>query len=293
MRLVAYVGTSSELPSWLRSAFPGRVLRPVSLDAADELARDGMMHVLLVDLFAFERRTIAWLAALKARHADLVTLAYLAADRDLGTRAFGLARAGVDELLVAGIEDHPRHVAEVLRHAAIRTVARVVERWAAPLPACLAAPDLERTVGCIHLLKTPGALARSLGIVAPRLESEVHHADIFRPRTLLAHLRLLWAARVLGDSDETIERIALEELDYTSLTAFGNACRHLWGASPRQVRTGGGLRFGAERFRLAVQVWRSRQGENHRGARGYRGQPSSPPAVQTPNRRRLTNGAMA
>lgn len=184
----------------------------------------------------------------------------LPANDDLGRWAFGLARAGVDELPVADVEDHPAHVREVFRRAQVRTVARVVERWGAPFPASLASPDLERTLGRISLLKTATALAQSLGVPETRLDRELRDADLFKPRTLLGHLRLLRGARVLGDCDESLERIALEQLDYASLSSFGNACRRLWGVSPYEIRGGGGLRFGAEQFRLAVRRHRERNG---------------------------------
>ncbi len=256
MRTIAYTGASSETLHRVLRAIPRGLLRAVSLDSVDDLAREGEIHALILDRTALAPRALAWLAVLKSRQPDLLVLACLPADDDWGKRAFGLARAGVDELLVAGVEDHPAHVREALRRAQVRTVARVVERWGAPFPASLASPDLERTLGRISLLKTATALAQSLGIPETRLDRELHDADLFKPRTLLGHLRLLRGARVLGDCDESLERIAMEELDYASLSSFGNACRRLWGVSPYEIRGGGGLRFGAERFRIAVRGYR-------------------------------------
>ncbi|MBI4421884.1 MAG: AraC family transcriptional regulator, partial [Gemmatimonadetes bacterium] len=118
----------------------------------------------------------------------------------------------------------------------------------------------------ITSLKHPHDLATALDISLARLQRELQRADVFPAQTLLAWLRVLCAARKLGDTDETVERIGLS-LNYASGPAFRNTCHHLLHATPSEVRERGGLRYAGDRFQEAVGSWRARIGGGRHGGK--------------------------
>jgi hypothetical protein len=123
------------------------------MDSCDALVPPSRAHILVVDAAVLSSPGTGGLAALKAKRPDLMVLAYVPPDKQMARRVFSLVRCGVDELVVAGIDDHPEQFHGVLRRAAIRTVARVIERWASPLPSSLSPLDLECTLGRMELIK--------------------------------------------------------------------------------------------------------------------------------------------
>lgn len=256
MLAVAHTFDSATEVQRLAVAFSRAPLLRVSLDVGATLGSQGALQALVLDQAVLSPIGIARLASLKACYPDLLTLALLPPEAELLHQAFQLGGAGIDEILIAGAEDHPERLREILGRARIRTVARTVERHGGPLPPSFAAPDLERILSEIALLTSSRRLASSLGLGLRGLRNQLRDAGLFPPRTTLAYLRLLVAGRRVGDSDESIERIALA-LGYESAPAFRNSWRKLLGGSPGDMRRSGGLRRTGEAFGSAVSRWRA------------------------------------
>lgn len=261
MLVVGHMTEAADVVRSIRAAFPGTVLSRVTLEQATELAGGNQLHTLVVDETVVAPRALALLAILKARHPELLLLARLPADPELPRREFVLCQAGVDGVLIAGMEECSNRLRDVLRLAAISTVVRMIERFAAPLPPELATPSLEGVLERITALKHAKALAMVLGLGLPALRRALREVRLLPAKTLLAYFRLLAAARLLTDSEESAERVGLN-LGYGSAPAFRSAAKKLLGAPPAEVRARGGLRFAGERFREAVEQWRcARRGQ--------------------------------
>ena len=257
MLRVAYTALSSvELERLVRALPHAEFIHAPTLSHAQRLAARGDISTLVVTEDVLRQRGYARLSVLKAAHPEVATIAYLGANADLWQDAHGLGRAQCDAVVIRGTEDRPERLREVLSLASTRSVANAVHSASAPAPPSVTPVTLERALRTIAGLRSSRALAKALGLTLAALREELRHVTLFPPKPLLAWLRLLTASRRLGDTNESVERIGLT-VGYASGPAFYNACHRLVGATPQEIRDGGGLRFAHERYRTALVHWRS------------------------------------
>jgi AraC-like DNA-binding protein len=255
LRTIACTEASDETLAAVRRAFPDSALVHVALDAIDGLGVEAFPGSLIVDPGALTPSGIDKLALIKAGWPWLGVVALLPVTNDLARLAFELGRARVDEMLVLGSEDHPHRLRKAVSEASLSSVACEVEHGLLPLPPSLVRPNVERVLRRITVLKRSRDFASALGVSLARLRTELHDTEHMPAGALLGWLRILAAARRLGDGQETVERIALS-FDFASRPSFENACHRMLGVTPSTLRERGGLRFAGTRFRGAVREWR-------------------------------------
>lgn len=159
---------------------------------------------------------------------------------DTSSAVLTLARAGVHELVLRGIDDVGIALRAALASAGRRAAAGRIEEALAPH-----VPEMLRPVVRLALEHSTGpitvpALARSLGIHRRTLVNWFHTAALPAPREFLAWCRLLLAATLLEDLGRPVEHIALE-LQYPSANAYRNTLRRYASLSPLELRERGGL----------------------------------------------------
>lgn len=209
----------------------------------DLLAVLGTAHFAALVIEAHDRHGISTEEAIRSIRAGYPQLPILGI-APLGPTTSGavlaLARAGVHELVIRGVDDVGIALRSALqsamRHAA---ASRVEEALRSQVPGA-ARPMLRLGLEhAAHALTVP-ELARSLGVHRRTLVNRLRAHRLPPPSEFLAWMRLLLAAALLEDHARPIERIALE-LQFPSANAFRNSMRRYTGLGPSEVRMNGGL----------------------------------------------------
>jgi AraC-like DNA-binding protein len=252
---IAHTAIRAETIDRLRAAFADGRLFQVTVEGLQDAGRENLPDGLFVDLHTLSRRDSVRLAAIKARNPWLMIIALVSLETDLLRGIFELGHQDVvDDMLIAGFDDHPAQIRATVERARLRTVRATIEFACDPLPTVLVRPLLEEVLASIVEVKRAGQLATALGVSLPRLREEFHLSGLLPPNVLLGRFRALVASRMLQDSSKSIERIGVSL--YASPTAFRNAFRDELGFTPGEVRQRGGLRFTGQIFRMQVQAWR-------------------------------------
>lgn len=240
----------------LHAAFPNARVVHTDVARLGRLAPRDIPPALLVGEEALRENGIACLAVLKRRYPEIATVALLSPTNNLARNVFAIGQAGVDELVIEGIEDHPYQLREAFCRAAICSTARTVEQACQPGAPVLAAQNLLLALTRIDVLHRPSALAAAFGMSLPALRNDLRAGRLFSPKPMLGFLRVLMAARLLGDTGDTVQQIAAA-VGYGSPRALNGACHQLLGSTPHEIRSHGGLWFAGRRFQMALETKRA------------------------------------
>jgi AraC-like DNA-binding protein len=150
-----------------------------------------------------------------------------------------LSKAGVDDVLVRGIDDVASTVRRIVAGAGARRAASDL------LPALrpLLPDDVVPIVACClehaaHAI-TVGQVAALLGVHRKTLVNRLALAGFPTPSAMIAWCRLLLAARLLEDRGRSVEHVALA-LEFGSGAALRNMLRRYTGLRPGELRQGDG-----------------------------------------------------
>ncbi len=176
--------------------------------------------------------------ALRARHPDLPILGHATARVGLSADALALARAGVHELVISGIDDVASAVRAALARATRRSSAERILADVADLVPTDAVPLLRYCLEHAASAPTVPDVARALGVSRQTLAARLRVANLPAPRELAAWCRLLLAADLLAGAGRTVDQVALA-LDFPSSNAFRNVLRRYAGVGPAELRRGG------------------------------------------------------
>jgi AraC-like DNA-binding protein len=188
--------------------------------------------------------------AVRTRHPALPVVGYAVARPGLSADAMALVRAGVHELVIAGIDDAAAALRAALARAARRSAA---ERILADIGEFVPADVLPVVRYCLeHAAAAPTVpeIARALGVSRQTLAARLRAAALPGPRELAVWCRLLLAADLLAGGGRTVDQVALT-FDFPSANAFRNMLRRHAGLGPADVRGVGSAGLLAA-FRLAL-----------------------------------------
>ena len=176
--------------------------------------------------------------AVRARHPALVVVGYARLRSGMSSDVLALARAGVHELVVGGVDDVVVALRAALGSAAHRWTAERVLAELESLVAPVAVPLLRYCLE--HAGQAPSVtdLARALGTSRQTLAARLRGAGLPSPRELAVWCRLLLAAQLLAGSGRPVDEVALT-LDFPSGNGFRNTLRRHTGLGPSDVRHGG------------------------------------------------------
>ena len=190
--------------------------------------------------------------AIRTGFPSLPVVGYVYSRPGVSADVLALARAGVHELVMHGVDDVGVTLQSIFANALRRTV---VERVEAQLRERLPAQLLPFVRYCLTQLDaapTVPAIARALGVHRKTLVNWMRAAHVPPPRIMATWCRLLVAASLLEDPARSIEQVALS-LDFPSGNAFRNVLRRYSGMGPSEVRAAGGMAALVERFSAALQ----------------------------------------
>jgi AraC-like DNA-binding protein len=188
---------------------------------------------------------------LRERHPDVPVLGHATARAGLSSDVLALARAGVHELVVAGVDDVAAALRAALARAARRSSAERILHGVVALVPADALPLLRYCLEHATAAPTVPELARALGVSRQTLAARMRAAGLPSPRELAAWCRLLLAADLLAGAGRTVDQVALT-LDFPSANAFRNVLRRYTGMGPADLRQTGSAAV-LDAFRGALQ----------------------------------------
>jgi len=199
------------------------------------------VHLAVFDLYAEGKTSFEQVRVLHLRFPRVALLAYVTLEARCARDMFDLARCGVDDLVVSDTDDGPAALRAHIDKAEARSAAAVVR------PAVTGWPMLVRdavltAVTRAHERLTGETLARRLSTSRTDLTRALAEAGLPAPNQLLTWGRLIVAAHLLEESEQSAEGVA-SVLDFASPSAFRSAFRRYLGATPHEIRERGGAGY--------------------------------------------------
>lgn len=197
------------------------------------------------------QKTEEAIRSIRARFPRLCVLGHVIMKPGISSSVLSFARAGVHELIVAGIDDSAIVLRLALQRASQRCLAEEVFAEISPsLPR-----DAARLVRyCIeHASEAPTIddISRALGVHRRTLVNRMQSAMLPPPSELWAWSRVLLAARYLEMPGRSVEWVALT-VGYPSANALRNALKKYTGLIPSELREDGGFARATLAFRAAL-----------------------------------------
>lgn len=176
-----------------------------------------------------------------------VRLVYLADGISCPETLLRLGRSPVARLLLASVDRLDARLPEVVAASSPGSADALVTRTLSPYLPPREVETVRRALeGALRGWSTE-VLARASGVTRPHLSVQLREVGLPSAGRLLLWGKLLHAGGWLTDPGRSAQSVA-RQLDYSSGAAFRRALRHYTGATPSQVRHGGGTGFVLDRF---------------------------------------------
>ena len=199
------------------------------------------VRIAVIDLFKDDRSNFEGVRLLKQRFPRLTLVAYVTMRGDRAHDLFDAGRAGVDGLVLVGEDDGPRPLLALIEQSESKSLAGMVRRSLDGIDPAVS-DALLLAISRAHERLTPLDLSRLLALPRRAVLQRLSAAGFPPPQRLLTWGRLILAAHLLEDRHRSADRVALT-LDFPSGSAFRNTCQRYLGATPGEVRGGGGATF--------------------------------------------------
>lgn len=235
------------------SAPQAGVLHPFDrIDKLDSALQRTHFDVLVIEpTDALGVSTEETIRGIRERFPRLSVLGHVVMKPGVSSQVLSFARAGVHELIVAGIDDS----ASVLRIALQRAAQRcLTEEVFAEVSDSLPREAANLVRYCLeHASESPSieAISRALGVHRRTLVNRMQHAMLPPPSELGAWARILLAARYLEMPGRSVEWVALT-VGYPSANALRNALKKYTGLIPSELREDDGFARATLAFRSAL-----------------------------------------
>ena len=220
-------------------------------DLHDALAGGAYALVVVEPRDADDVPTEEAVRALRARHPHVPVVGHVTARPGMSADVLALARAGIHELVIAGIDDVGHTLRGLLARASRRAMAERVLADVMPLVPIAALPVLRYCLEHTSAAPDVPALARALNVSRQTLAARLRGAGLPGPHALSVWCRLLLAAELIVGDGRTVEQVATT-LDFASANAFRNMLRRYADLGPADLRRDGGLGVRAA-FHAALQ----------------------------------------
>lgn len=207
------------------------------LDACDRQP----VQMVIADLYATGPVSFEDTRQLKNRFPGVTLVAYVAFAPERVRDLFDAGRAGHDGLVLADVDDSPRHLLQLLDEAEARSITGLVRRSLADLPP-FARDAVLIAVSKAHERLAPAALAQRLRVSRRVLSERLAEAGLPPAQQLLTWGRLILAGQMLQDRQRSADKVAIA-LAFPSASAFRNTCRRYLAATPGEIRARGGAAY--------------------------------------------------
>jgi AraC-like DNA-binding protein len=206
------------------------------------LVAEGLAAIVVVDL-----RDRSGASTLPAVHAiregfpSVPVIGYVHVGTGASRDIIALARAGVNDLILRGIDDVGSAMRSAITSAQDQSAARDVLAMLEPVVPRSLTPFVAFCLEQARRAITVPEAAAALGVHRKTLVDRLAAAGFPTPSAMIAWCRLITAARLLEDPGRTVEQVALL-LDFPSGASLRNMLKRYTGLAPGEVRENGGMR---------------------------------------------------
>lgn len=199
------------------------------------------VRIAVLDLFVGGQANFEGIRLLKQRFPRMTVVAYVSMTLERGHDLFDAGRAGIDGLVLLDQDDAPRPLLGLIEQSESKSLAGMVRRSLDGIDPAVA-DALLLAISRAHERLSPADLARLLALPRRAVLQRLAAAGFPPPQRLLTWGRLILAAHLMEDRHRSADRVAMT-LDFPSGSAFRNTCQRYLGATPGDIRTGGGPEF--------------------------------------------------
>ncbi len=176
---------------------------------------------------------------------------YCSLSPDTSRDVLEFARAGVNELVLKGVDDIRISLRTALTVAADHCSALSLLKELEPVVPATIVPMIRYCLENSRRALTVEQVAEALGVHRKTLVDRVSTAGLPTPSAIISWCRLLIAARLLEDPGRSVEQVALL-LDFPSGTSMRNMMKRYTGLRPGEVRENGGVRCVMHSFKREI-----------------------------------------
>lgn len=188
---------------------------------------------------------------IRVQYPTMSVLGYVVMKTGLSGAVLAFARAGVHELIFAGLDDSAVVLRHALHRASQRCLADTILHEIAGTVAAEAMPLLRYCIEHVTDAPSMDDIAHALGVHRRTLVNRMRQAMLPPPSELLGWARLLFAARHLESPGRSVEWVA-DTTGYPSANALRNALKKYTGLVPSDLRHAGGFSRTLVLFRAAL-----------------------------------------
>jgi AraC-like DNA-binding protein len=164
-------------------------------------------------------------------------------------RLFRLGRAGIRNLILLTMEDLEPELFKAWARAEEGTATSLVTRFLSPYLPRRELRMAYQAMDSVHRRWNAEEMAEEMGLTRPFISERLKAFGMPSLGHFLLWSRLFHAGRWLEEPGRTGESVG-RQLEYSSGAAFRRALKHYTGATPTQVREGGGLKLILRQFLL-------------------------------------------
>jgi AraC-like DNA-binding protein len=217
------------------------------------LVANGLASVVVVDLRdRAGTPTIGVVRHIRELYPSVPVIAYCALTPDSSRDILELARAGVNDLVLRGVDDVGVPLRAAISSAQDHCGAKEVLAALGPLLPPSVVPFIRYCLENGRRALTVPEVARALGVHRKTLVERHSAAGLPSPSAMIQWCRLLVAARLLEDPGRAVEHVALL-LDFPSGTSLRNMLKRYTGLRPGEIRENGGMRCVLHIFRQSLR----------------------------------------
>jgi AraC-like DNA-binding protein len=199
------------------------------------------VRIAVIDLYLGGAANFEGVRRLRQRFPRLTLVAYVAPSPERAHDLFDAGRAGIDGLVLLGVDDEARPLLALIEQSESKSLAGMVRLSLAGIDTAVSDAIL-LAISRAHERVSSADLARLLALPRRAVQQRLTAAGFPPPRRLLTWGRLILAAHLLEDRHRSADRVAVA-LDFPSGSAFRNTCQRYVGATPSEIRAGGGAAY--------------------------------------------------
>lgn len=216
------------------------------------LVANDLVSVVVVDIRDRDSvSTLPMVRRVRAGYPSVPIVLYCALGPDTSHDVLEFARAGVNDLVIRGVDDlrHPLRsaITAAQDHCSAKSI---LEELGSSIPANVL-PIIQYCLENGRRGLTVAQVASAMGVHRKTLVDRLSGAGFPSPSAVISWCRLMVAARLLEDPARSIEQVALV-LDFPSGTSMRNMVKRYTGLRPAEVRENGGVRCILHAFKREI-----------------------------------------